>query len=436
MTRKQKIDVAVIGGGLAGLTAAAFLARGGAAVTLFEKAHDVGGRAATQNAHGFHFNFGPHALYRGGAAELTLGELGVPFSGRAPNVSGGYAVENGAKQTFPVGFFSLLTTGLLGLPGKLETGRMLAGIGNRKTSTADHVSVREWLQQTIHQDDARRLIEALLRVATYANDPERQSAGAALAQLRAAITNGVLYLDGGWQTLVDGLRAVAIAAGAEIVTGSKVVAVEPTSSHFLIHRLNPEPLAAAAVIIAAGPQEASTLVVNGHATALGAWARSAIPVRAACLDLALERLPQPRATFALGIDAPLYFSVHSAAAQLAPEGSALIHAAKYLSPHEPFEPLTIVQELEQFIDLIQPGWRGLTVERRFLPQMTVSHALVTAAQGGLAGRPGPAVPGFDNLYVAGDWVGPEGMLSDASVASGKLAAQLALKDRQRRAIAA
>jgi len=64
------------------------------------------------------------------------------------------------------------------------------------------------------------------------------------------------------------------------------------------------------------------------------------------------------------------------------------------------------------------------VERRYLPNMTVTHALVTARDGGTAGRPGPQVPGTTDLFVAGDWVGAEGMLVDTSLASAKGAAQL------------
>ena len=45
----------------------------------------------------------------------------------------------------------------------------------------------------------------------------------------------------------------------------------------------------------------------------------------------------------------------------------------------------------------------------------------------LAGRPGPGIPGSAGLLVAGDWVGAEGMLSDASVASAKVAAGLAIR---------
>ena len=66
------IDVAVIGGGLAGLTAACYLARQGREVTVFEQAAELGGRAATQLSDGFAFNRGAHALYSGGAASDRL----------------------------------------------------------------------------------------------------------------------------------------------------------------------------------------------------------------------------------------------------------------------------------------------------------------------------------------------------------------------------
>src|SRR3546814_19437837 len=53
-------------------------------------------------------------------------------------------------------------------------------------------------------------------------------------------------------------------------------------------------------------------------------------IRLVCLDVALSSLPDKDTLFALGIDRPLYFSVHSTHAKLAPEGGALIHVAKYL----------------------------------------------------------------------------------------------------------
>jgi hypothetical protein len=47
-----------------------------------------------------------------------------------------------------------------------------------------------------------------------------------------------------------------------------------------------------------------------------------------------------------------------------------------------------------------------------------------AAAGGLAGRPDEKIG--DNLYMVGDWVGKEGLLSNASFASAKCAAELIL----------
>ncbi|NOT60403.1 MAG: FAD-dependent oxidoreductase, partial [Acidobacteria bacterium] len=56
-------NVIIIGGGLAGLTAAVTLARANRRVTLLEKAAQLGGRAMTSHESGFAFNLGPHALY-------------------------------------------------------------------------------------------------------------------------------------------------------------------------------------------------------------------------------------------------------------------------------------------------------------------------------------------------------------------------------------
>ena len=119
---------------------------------------------------------------------------------------------------------------------------------------------------------------------------------------------------------------------------------------------------------------------------------------------------------ALGIDQPLYYSVHSAYAQLTPSGGALIHAAKY-GGDPAAEP-----ELEKLLDDMQPGWRDVVVHRRFLPQMTVSNAIAEPARDGAARRP-PASTPIRGLYLAGDWVGDDGILSDAALSSARAAAK-------------
>jgi phytoene dehydrogenase-like protein len=419
----KRVDVAVVGGGLGGLAAAAYLARSGRSVLVLERTSAVGGRAATHEEHGFRLNLGPHALYAASAGVRVLRELGVPFQGGKPSASGAYAVDGGRKHTLPGGFLSLVTTGLFGLPAKLETARLLASFHKLDARTLHGISVDEFLHGAVRLEDVRRLVRALFRVATYVNDPERLAAGVAVRQLQLALGEGVLYLDGGWQRLVEGLLAAARTAGAEVASGSHVSEIVPADGRWTVRLRWGAEVDAGTVVVAASPEVASGLVDHGAHATLRRLAEVAIPVRAACLDLGLSRLPDPRGRFALGIDHPLYCSVHSAVAQLAPAGGATVHVAKYLPPGRESDPKADESELERLMDLVQPGWRELVVARRFLPAMVVCNGLPTAASGGLPGRPGPEVPGLAGFYLVGDWIGPEGFLADATLASARLAAE-------------
>jgi phytoene dehydrogenase-like protein len=430
----QKPPIAVVGGGLAGLAAAGLLARGGRPTVVFERAPEPGGRAVTHETDGFRLNLGPHALYRGCEAMDVLGALGIVPQGKVPPATGAHAIAGGVKHTLPAGLVSLVTTGLFPLAAKLEVARLLAGIARLDTKVLDGTSLQEALPGIVRQPAAQAFVRALVRLTSYADDPERASAGAALAQLQRGLAHGVMYLDGGWQQLVDGLRRAAETAGARVAANARVVAVEHDETVQAVRLADGARVPVSGVVLAVPPAEAAGLLEGGARAEVRAWADDALPVRAACLELGLASLPRPRSLFALGVDRPLYLSVHSATARLAPPGKSLVHVAKYLAPGA-HDAKADERELEGLLDLVQPGWRTAVVTRRYLPAMTVAHALVTAAAGGLGGRPGPALVTLRGCWVAGDWVGTEGMLADASLASARRAAELALAEPRARAAA-
>ncbi len=380
----------VIGGGLAGLSAAVELASRGHSVTLLEQARRLGGRAQTETRDGYCFNLGPHALYRHGLAHRALRNWGVNVSGRAPQVkSNSFVVVDGELHPFPADALRLFSTSAFRGWEKFAAARTFQALMRNASPSK---TAQEWIEEKTSPGRARLLAESLLRLSTYATDLSRLSAQAALAQFHMAIKSGVLYLDGGWQTLVDGLAAKAQSLGVRIETSAVVSGINYAEY--------------TGVILAVPPRAVESLT--------GKTLPPLIPTHMATLDIAMKGLPEKPSVFALGLDQPFYFSRHSAAARLAPASGEVVHVAKYLGEAGVCER----RELEAFATLVMPGWQEHTVDTRFLPNLTVSHALWT-----LAGRPAVDALGIPGVAIAGDWVGDEGMLADAAVASGICAAE-------------
>src|SRR4030095_5511913 len=114
-----------------------------------------------------HFNLGPHALYAGSHGTAVLRELGVAFTGTKPSASGAFAGARGAQHALPGGFLSLVTTGLFGLPAKLETARLLGSFGRIDPQPLARVSMREWIDRNGRPPRLPPPGEALARVAAY-----------------------------------------------------------------------------------------------------------------------------------------------------------------------------------------------------------------------------------------------------------------------------
>lgn len=390
----------VVGGGPAGLLAADHLARAGLTVTVLEARAQLGGRSSSTSHGGIAMNQGPHALYVGGAAKRELAAVGIDPPSWMPRLTGAVWLRDGAARRAPGGPRAL--TGLR---------RWAAGLRRSDPDLAG-MSAAEWLRREVPDPDARRIAGAFARVTTYTADQDALSADVAAQQVRLAAWPGVRYL-GAWGSLIERMAASARAAGVQIETGAAVRAVTREDGWRVTTDAG-DRCADLVVLASGGPDRAAKLLgrevpAPGPAAEVGA------------LDLVLHRLPRPSRTFAAGIDSPHYFSIHTRPGQT----PVHVSVAAYLAAED--RTSGTPEALEAIVDAVQPGWRAeLIAEPRHLARVKALTAIPTAAAGGLAGRPGPTLPGASGLALAGDWVGGEGLLLDGALASARAAASALL----------
>ncbi|MGB0111613.1 MAG: NAD(P)-binding protein [Ilumatobacteraceae bacterium] len=397
--------VHVVGGGLAGLTAAAVVARAGLPVVVHEQRNRLGGRATTDEHNGFRFNQGPHALYLGGEGAQILRGLGVRIEGSPPPHKGARLIVDGAAHVLPGSTGTLAVTRALGTRDKVDLGKMLARVGSVDTAALAGLTVEEWISSTTDRPRPARVLHALIRLSAYVNDPGRLSAQVGVLQLQRGVADGVTYLDGGWEGVVGQL--------ADLVTklGGRVVAGEPVTEL---------PDVAAVVVAAGGPAVAARL--TGAEFTVGPASEASV------LDLSLSAPAECR--FALGTDDAMYLSDHGFMKGMSPEGHASISIAQYLAA-----------EGQPGAEPDRAGLRafgrhaGITddmvLEERYLHRMTTVSAIATADLGGLAGRPAVGLSEQPGVFLAGDWVGNRGHLADAVVASAEEAALRAVAHVER-----
>ncbi|OAX50685.1 Pseudooxynicotine oxidase [Paenibacillus sp. AD87] len=422
---EQVWDVVIIGAGIAGLTSSIYLARAGKTVLLLDKGVQLGGRAISNEIAGARVNLGAHALSK--AALPILHEVGVTPIGSVPKPPDTLVFEgtNGGKKT--ISLAQLLLGSFLKWREKCQLIRFYSSLRKVDTSVLHNVSLQTYLETLISSPRIRSVVFALVRLSTYCDAPDQVSAGAVIEQLKQ---DQVLYIDGGWQFLVSRLTEQAQQAGVSIRTSSVVREIAGSYPQMMVSLKGGLQLTTRHVLSTAGPLDTLALLNPALSPIEAKLYHKLTPVRAACLDLVVSGMPQPKTKFVLGVDHPWYYSNHSAVASLSENPAhEVVHVMKYLSESSKSDPRQDEDELKGFLDLIQPGWREHIIKQRFLPRMLVSHGSVTAENGGFSGRPGSEITGRPGLYVAGDWVGNEGMLINASLVSAKRAAQTIIESR-------
>jgi glycine/D-amino acid oxidase-like deaminating enzyme len=434
-------DVIVVGAGLAGLAAAATAAGAGASVLVLD-GQRPGGRATTDERGGYRLNRGAHAFYRGGAGRGVLDRLGVTVRGDSPILEGARVRRGervGALGLGPAGIARsrVLTTG-----DKARIARVFTAAPRWKPATLADRSAAAWFDELGLVGGAREFAEMLARTATYVVDIAGVSADLVAAQMQMALHDGVEYLHGGWSTMVDGLARAASLRGAEFGAGARVRLVAPDGGRVRVAVADDDAsgdgddagamsdrgtLLARRVVVAAGTPAACAALLPDRPPG---WEDLGPPSRAACLDMGFAAPPDM--TVLLGMDRPLYLIRHCPPAALAPPGGSVVHGLRYLRPDEDPSPEAARAELVEHARVagIEPE---AAAHVRYLHRMTVVGAVPVPGVG-LAGRVDVGDTGHEGVLVAGDWVGADGHLADAALASGEDAGRRAAVALERDAV--
>ncbi|MET7644683.1 NAD(P)-binding protein [Streptomyces sp. NPDC005426] len=376
----------VVGGGLAGFTAAITAAESGALVTVHEAHHTLGGRARTAEGP-YRTNDGPHALYRHGPhwtwlerRELLGPTVTVPPL-QAPRLR--FRHRGALRRTPPLAVLRLSRRDAAHAPVDTD--------------------FRTWATAQAGEEAARAAAH-YAAVALYHHDPGSLSAAFVQERLRraAALPPEARYPVGGWDRIIDRMASRAWNLSVRIETASRI----DRAALDTLARTGP-------VVVATSLDAARTLLGDSSLT----WPSG----RTALIDLAV-RTRRGDAFAVSDLDAPGWIERFTAQDRtLAPAGRQLVQGQIPVAPDE--SRATGTARAETLLDLGFPGWRERTEWRR--------DALASGRTGavdhpGTTWRDRPAIDRGDGIYLAGDQVAAPGLLSEVSFTSGIEAALLAL----------
>ena len=416
----QKWDIVIVGGGLAGFVAANYLAKNDLSILILEKGKNVGGRARTNKINHQYLNLGPHAFYKKGKAKSILEKFGIVLNGKSPKL-GGVLVENNMEYAAPFTPLGLFSTSLLNWKERIEWITIMMKVNGIDTVKLAGQTFEQWVEQEARSKKVQSLLYVLGRLATYCHAPEKVSAKLIVSHLKT-VMGGVLYLDGGWQTIIDQLHNKAVVSGVQVQTHTAVNQIAPVEhDQVKLVLSNGEEILGKYVICTTGPNELNKMLGEKINLSQSSFFTETITVKGATLDVALSQLPKPKRLFAMSISDPLYYSVHSNYARLSEDGkSAVLHVFKYHHPDDHIDGEKVQNELEQFLEKMQPGWQKYMITSRYIPQIIVNQRLPQIGDEHKLLRSKTDIPG---LYIAGDWASPHSILAEGAVSSGIQAAE-------------
>ncbi|MEU9021477.1 FAD-dependent oxidoreductase [Actinomadura sp. NPDC048394] len=379
--RSHTGTITIIGGGLAGLTAAIACAEAGASAVLYEAHRTLGGRGrATPAPHVAHE--GAHVFYADGPHYRWLAERGFVkgLGWPSPSALTGVRFRAGGRlrRTPP-------------LP-------MLRAQARFRLDAPVDEDFRTWASRRWGENTARHMANAI-SVVTYDADTGRLSASFVWELFQRVLgprPPAVRWVRGGWQAVLDRMAARAAALGVRIETGARVDAL---------------------------PEDRPVIIATDLASAgrlLGEDGLSWTSGHCALLDIAV-RSDRADRTLAFDLDEGGFHESYTMQDDsIAPPGESLYQLQMPVRDGEPHR--LAHERLRAFADQLLPDWPDrVTFQRRAIARGRTGALDLP----GETWRDRPAIDRGDGVYLAGDMVAAPGMRGEIAINSAVAAARLA-----------
>ncbi|MEW9701599.1 FAD-dependent oxidoreductase [Paenibacillus sp. SI8] len=428
---ENKMKVAIIGGGLAGLTAAAYLSENPHVEgILFERSPQLGGRAFTYEKAGFTLNYGAHAVY--GIDRHTLSsmekELGLSFSSKQVDKRKVFYAKHNQLTPAPLDAINLLRTDLLNTAQKVrfvgEIAAIIANIHNLK----NYATLADYLAESNADEDVKELWEHLVCSNFFiAPEDARNVSGAVISEYYHNLflsSKPVNYVLGSWAVITNQLKQKMTSSGRwELAIQEGVDSLRYADRKFILQTKNREE-AFDKVIFAMPVQQVVKLLKATAWEPFLAPYESNTATEVMVYDVGLSRVVARPFSYISDMDNKLFISDVSATDHtLVPEGGQLLQGIAYLSDRFDneeerkayLEKKTL--QMEALFDMHYPGWRDVTAVKRVSKKAMVSSVKNIASNNLLPTR-------VENVpfYFCGDGCTGKGELAERAFSSARSAA--------------
>ncbi|HIH96540.1 MAG TPA: NAD(P)/FAD-dependent oxidoreductase [Thermoplasmata archaeon] len=403
----MKYDVAIIGGGFAGLSMASILSKKGFKTALFEKSQVLGGRGGYIEKEGFLVDYGVHLLRCGakGEAAKVFEEIGK--KAEFVEVGKPEIFIDGKFKKFPSGAMGFLTTGLVPFGAKFALIKVLLGGLKADLNEFYRTPMEDFISQKIKKEKRRKDIEGVIGtlggIGIICSDLKEASAGELFGFVKRVSKSKetVGYVKHGMKHIIDTLKESIIENGGEIKqsTPVKKIVIEEEKAKGV--ETDSEKIFAENVVYAAPLQNLNEIIAEENAPAEFMKKVSSIrPTQGVGIEIALKESVTDKAGVIITSD-PLTMGcfTSNATETVAPSGKQL---ASF------FYPITDIKKSKEAIPLLKRLIREMfpniqdkiewELERTF---SVVDGAMPTYQQSYLD-RPDFQIPSMKNLYLIGD----------------------------------